>query len=230
MDNSRHVTDKAILLNRINYGEKDRIITFITANHGKLKAIAKGVRSNKSKLAGGIELFAVNDLVLIKGKSDLYTVTSSRMDKYFSNITKDIDRSEIAYICLRAINKLSPDYEGKEFYDFLNQTLISLDNSDLPLNQIKTWTWIKLLILIGAEPNLKTLKNGDALPPNQRYYFDFEHQCFVVSADGPYTQDHIKILRYFYARSKMTPINSCPENISGQAEHLLKLILQEHIS
>jgi len=47
---------KAIVLRRTNYGEADRIIQFITPV-GKISAIAKGVRREKSRLAGGIELF-----------------------------------------------------------------------------------------------------------------------------------------------------------------------------
>lgn len=230
MEKPRHISDVAILLNRINYGEKDRIITFITPNNGKLTAIVKGVRSNKSKLAGGIELFAINHLVLIKGKNDLHVVTSSRMEKYFSNITKDVDRSQVAYTCLRSINKLAPDYAGNEFYDFLNQAMVSLDNPEVSLNQIKTWVWLRLLLAIGAEPNLKTLQNGDPIPASKNYYFDFDHQCFAAAEDGPYNQNHIKVLRYFLGGQKMNMIKDCPEEISKQTEHLLNLILQEHIS
>ena len=45
----------AIVLKRVNYREGDRIITFLTPD-GRLSAIAKGARKEKSKLAGGIEI------------------------------------------------------------------------------------------------------------------------------------------------------------------------------
>ena len=50
---------EAIILRRTNYGEADRILNMLTPQHGKVSAIAKGVRKAKSKLAGGLELFAV---------------------------------------------------------------------------------------------------------------------------------------------------------------------------
>ena len=64
---------KAIVLRRTNYGEADRILTLLTPL-GQRNAIARGVRREKSRLAGGIELFAVSDVVLHRGKGSLYTM------------------------------------------------------------------------------------------------------------------------------------------------------------
>ena len=56
------ISTRSIILTRINYAEADRIITFLTPSNGKVRAIAKGVRKAKSKLAGGIELFSISDI------------------------------------------------------------------------------------------------------------------------------------------------------------------------
>ena len=61
------ITTKAIVLSRVNYGEADRIMQVLTPDSGKIGVIAKSVRREKSKLAGGIELLAVCDLVLHQG-------------------------------------------------------------------------------------------------------------------------------------------------------------------
>lgn len=58
---------RAIVLRRTNYGEADRILQLITPE-GRQSVMARGVRREKSKLAGGIELFAVSDVVLGEGK------------------------------------------------------------------------------------------------------------------------------------------------------------------
>ena len=47
---------QAIVLRRTNFGEADRILTLLTPL-GQRGAMARGVRREKSKLAGGIELF-----------------------------------------------------------------------------------------------------------------------------------------------------------------------------
>lgn len=61
---------KAVVLRRTNYGEADRILQLLTPD-GRRSVMARGVRKEKSKLAGGIELFAVSDVVIGEGKGDL---------------------------------------------------------------------------------------------------------------------------------------------------------------
>jgi DNA repair protein RecO (recombination protein O) len=73
---------KAVILTRTDYGEADRIMTFLTPELGKVRAMAKGVRKPKSKLAGGIELFSVSDITYIVGRSELQTLVSTRLDTH----------------------------------------------------------------------------------------------------------------------------------------------------
>src|SRR5258706_3107737 len=51
----RRYTTDAIVLSRFDYGEADRILTLITPGGGKVKAIAKGVRRQKSRIDGSLE-------------------------------------------------------------------------------------------------------------------------------------------------------------------------------
>lgn len=225
-----NLSDIGIILSRTDYGERDRIITVLTKNHGKLNALAKGTRSPKSKLAGGIELFALNHLVFVKGKSDLLTLTSSRMEKYFSFIISDLDRTMVGYRAFKNINKIAPEGSGADYFQTLLNLLGALNDKEIPLAQIKIWFDMKLLNFIGVSPNIKTLKNGTPLEGSKHFVYDFENQCFEVSADGPYSSDHIKILRYFDTKSKMIPIIACPDDILKKTEHLTFLLTQEHLS
>ncbi|MCA9330182.1 DNA repair protein RecO, partial [Candidatus Saccharibacteria bacterium] len=61
----KQIVTVGIVLARINYGEADRIVTILTPDHGKIRLLARGVRKIKSRLAGGIELFSINDLTYI---------------------------------------------------------------------------------------------------------------------------------------------------------------------
>ena len=58
---------KGIILKRTNYGEADRILNIITPQ-GKIAAIAKSARKERSKLAGGIEMFSLTDLTIHRAK------------------------------------------------------------------------------------------------------------------------------------------------------------------
>ncbi len=67
----------AIVLRSIRYGEADRILHLYTPEHGRLGAIAKGVRKARSRFGGRLEPFFHVQLLLYEGRSDLLTVTSA---------------------------------------------------------------------------------------------------------------------------------------------------------
>jgi DNA repair protein RecO (recombination protein O) len=48
---------EAIVLRAIDYGESDRIVTFCTADFGKIRGIAKGARRSRKRFANALEPF-----------------------------------------------------------------------------------------------------------------------------------------------------------------------------
>lgn len=218
------ISDLAIVLSRSDYGEKDRILTVITPRHGKLRAIAKGVRSSRSRLAGGVELFAENELALAGGRGSLYTVTFSRMKRYFGEISKDLDKSMYAYECLKLINKLTPDEAGGEYYPHLANLLNALSGDKIPLVQIKVWFSLKILEELGASPNFDTDVKGERLADKGSFEYDFDKQAFFEKPGGPYSPDHIKLLRYMQKLSRPKEIKLENEEIIEKTDNLVRLI------
>jgi len=66
---------EAIVLRSIRYGEADRILHLYTPDHGRLSAIAKGVRRARSRFGARLEPFFHVRALLHEGRSDLLTVT-----------------------------------------------------------------------------------------------------------------------------------------------------------
>jgi DNA repair protein RecO (recombination protein O) len=62
------------VLRKLDYGEADRIFTLLTRGHGKVGAIAKGVRRPESKLGPSLELYGHIDVLLAKGRGQLDVV------------------------------------------------------------------------------------------------------------------------------------------------------------
>ncbi len=60
-----------MVLRKLDYGEADRIFTLLTRTHGKVGAIAKGVRKPESKLGPSLELYGHVDVLLAKGRGEL---------------------------------------------------------------------------------------------------------------------------------------------------------------
>ncbi|MDQ6818350.1 MAG: DNA repair protein RecO [Actinomycetota bacterium] len=67
---------EAIVLRSIRYGEADRIVHLYTPSHGRIGAIAKGVRRARSRFGARLEPFFHVRAVLHEGRGELYTVTS----------------------------------------------------------------------------------------------------------------------------------------------------------
>lgn len=68
---------EAIVLRTIRYGEADRVLHLYSSTHGRIGAIAKGVRRPRSRFGGRLEPFFRLDLVLHRGRGELSTVTAA---------------------------------------------------------------------------------------------------------------------------------------------------------
>jgi DNA repair protein RecO (recombination protein O) len=68
---------EAIVLRSIRYGEADRILHLYTPHHGRLGAIAKGVRRARSRFGARLEPFFHIRIVLHEGRGELHTVTGA---------------------------------------------------------------------------------------------------------------------------------------------------------
>ncbi len=190
-----HIQTKGIVLSRTDFGEADRILTILTPDQGKLRLMAKGVRKIKSKLAGGIELFSISQISFIPGKSEIGTLVSTRLEKHFGNIVRDINRTMQGYDWLKMINRVTEDMPGPEYFEVLTRVLEGLDDINLDAALIQLWLYMQLLELTGHAPNLQTDQNNARLEADVRYSFDLENMYFVAAKSGTYRADHIKLLR-----------------------------------
>lgn len=207
------VQTKAIVLSRTNYGEADRIVHLITPDHGVVGAMAKGVRREKSKLAGGIELLAVSDVTLHKGKGSLWIITSARLETFFGGILHDYERLQFAYYALKDVGKAADMVPEPEFYDLLHTTLRSLNTPPIPLHVTDLWYRLQMATLLGVGLNLVQDASGDKLAADKTYRFDVSDMAFVEDSRGPVTADHIKFLRVASANS---PEILGKVNVSGE--------------
>lgn len=191
----KQLTAIGIVLSRVDYAEADRIITFLTPEHGKVRVMAKGVRKQKSKLAGGIELFSVSDITYVLGRGTLHTLVASRLQSHFGNIVKDLDRTMFGYEMLKILTKVLEDEGGIEFYDLLVQHLQALDNVSVPKNLAEISFLLHLMKLLGHLPNLTHDVKGNPLPKEGNFQFSIDDMAFFAMPQGPFTQNHVKLLR-----------------------------------
>lgn len=211
------ITVKAVVLQRTDYGEADRILVVLTDSHGVLHIMAKGVRKIKSKMAGGVELFAVNELTVALGKNELKTLISSRMHTAYHAILTDINRTMLGYTLLRFLYKQLEHEAGPEYYDLLTQSLAGLDDLATPPALIELWFYLQFAGLSGVQPDLQHDVAGQRLQPDMRYAYMPDEGRLQVSAQGFIEADHIKLVRFLLTQplSAVRRVRAAPEVITG---------------
>ncbi len=87
------VKTKAIVLNKINFGDTSRIANFFTEDYGKIPIIIKGARSPKSKIGYIVDIMNYVEIVFYKKETREIQLSSQiELIKYFAKIRDDYDK------------------------------------------------------------------------------------------------------------------------------------------
>lgn len=194
---------QAIVLRRTDYGEADRILQLLTPK-GRRAVIAKGVRREKSKLAGGIELFALCDVVVRSGRGELGMVTSARLTEFYRHILDKYERMQAAYQALQLVGRATETIDEPEWFSVLQQVLAQLNEPMTEQQLIEAWFFVRYAELLGDELNLRTDVMGQALTAEKSYMYDVGEKALRPSEQGDITADHIKLLRLLQAKPLAT--------------------------
>lgn len=217
---------RAIVLRRTNYGEADRILRLLTPL-GQRSVIAKGVRREKSKLAGGIELFAISDVVINTGKGDLGILTSTQLVHFYRHILEDYDRLQFGYEAINLVSRASENIDEPEWYGVLSEVYMGLDATGVPLQLTQSWFYLHYAELTGYELNLSVDVAGQPLSSDKTYMYDINERGLRRADQGEITADHIKLLRIL-----MTKPIQLASQIGGISSILpdIWLIARQHAS
>ena len=190
---SRDIRTSAYVLRRTNYGEADRILNLITPE-GKMSVIAKGVRKEKSKLAGSVEMFSLIDINVHKGNSEFAVVTGAKMLKFYDKILVDLNRMELAAFVLKKISLVAEHSDSPEHFKVTDQVLRAI-NDGANLEIVEAWFLYNYLRLVGEQINLYRDSDGEVLDSNTEYEWDFGENALTKRAGGRITANEIKLMR-----------------------------------
>ena len=196
--NPRDLRTEAIVLRRTDYGEADRILQLLTPE-GKRSVIAKGVRKEKSKLAGGIELFSVSEVVIHEGHTELGILTSAKLLEHYDAFVKDIELIEMGGAMMRSVSARAEQVESPEFYKMLKQALAAMQKHAGEAGRwkdvLRAWWGINLTRASGEDVNLRYDTDGEKLLVEGHYFWDEEQAALAKATAGRIGADHIKMMR-----------------------------------
>ncbi|HLL65586.1 MAG TPA: DNA repair protein RecO [Micromonosporaceae bacterium] len=101
--------DEAVVLRVQKLGESDRIVTLLTRQHGRVRAVAKGVRKTTSRFGGRLEPFGHIDVQWAEGRS-LHVVNQVEgISRYGGWLAEDYPRYTVASAIAETAERLTPE-------------------------------------------------------------------------------------------------------------------------
>jgi DNA repair protein RecO (recombination protein O) len=111
--------DEAVVLRTHKLGEADRIISLLTREHGRIRAVAKGVRRTTSRFGARLEPCGYVNVQLAKGRSlDVITQVETR-EPFGQSIGSDYGRYTTATAMLEAADRLVAEEHEPATQQFL---------------------------------------------------------------------------------------------------------------
>lgn len=103
--------DDAVVLRTYKLAEYDRIVVLYGAEHGKVRAVARGVRKPSSRIGARVEPLSHVSVQCYRGRGDLDRVTQVETIDAFGPIRNDLGRLAKGVALLEAVDQVTPDRE-----------------------------------------------------------------------------------------------------------------------
>lgn len=187
---------RGVVLRRVNFGEVDRILEILTPL-GKFSVMAKGVRKERSKLAGGVEMFCLSEMTIHlnkKNKEGMGILTSAKLERFYSGIMQDLNRLDLAGLAMKKVALLAEQVDDLLVFEFLIQVMEGLDLG-MNLELVESWFWWNLLKIKGEMLNLGSEVGGERLMDGVKYSWSFEEGGLRRNERGEIDSEMIKLMR-----------------------------------
>ena len=146
--------DEAVILRTHKRGEADRIGPMLSRRHGKVRAVAKGVRRTSSKFGSRLEPFMVADVQLYEGRSLDIVQQAESLGSYGADIAAPYDRFTSANAMVETADRLSESEASPEQYLLLVGGLRALSRGEHSPRSILDSYLLRVMALSGWAPSL----------------------------------------------------------------------------
>lgn len=171
--------EKAVVLRTWKLGEADRILSLLTETHGKVRAVAKGVRKSTSRVGGRLEPFSIIDVRLWKGTGELQRIAQVDLVHGHSALHSDFLRLSKASAIMEIVDRIAlEEMDSSVLFRLVTRALGTLNEGDSPL--FLGVFLLRLLELEGFAPQLDCC--GICGSSEDIAYFDIETGEVACSA------------------------------------------------
>jgi len=221
--------DQGIVLRTHKLGEADRIVSILTRGHGKVRAVAKGVRKTKSRFGARLEPTSHLELLFYEGRGELDIVTQAETIDHFRAIRDDLDRLTRAASMLEAADQLSLEREPNPgLYQMLLGALRALAGHCGPL--VVPGFFLKALSLEGFRPIVDECIECGATEPLVAFDVDAGGtRCASHRAGPAISPDALRLVQDILGGRLGAALNEPPSPATHEVDQLATRTLEHHL-
>jgi DNA repair protein RecO (recombination protein O) len=106
------IVTPALVLRVVNFGESDRVVTLLTAAHGKLSVLARGARASKRRFGAALSPFGYGEATLRERRGqELWLLEELHTSRGFARLPQELGRFSHACYALELCLHLCPPHE-----------------------------------------------------------------------------------------------------------------------
>jgi DNA repair protein RecO (recombination protein O) len=220
--------DRGVVLRTHKLGEADRIVVILTAGHGKVRAVAKGVRKTKSRFGSRLEPLSHVSLLLYQGR-ELDVVNQAETLDAPRDLRGDLDRLTQGIALLEAVDQLTPEREPvPNIYRMLVGALRTLASTHSTL-VVPAFFW-KLLASEGLRPELDRCVRCGATEPLVALDIDEGGAlCRGCRQGAPLSPEGLTLLRQVLGGQLQAALAAGPSPAASEVTVLATRALEHHL-
>ena len=213
--------DRGVVLRTYKLGEADRIVVFLTRGHGKVRAVAKGVRKTKSRFGGRLEPTSHVDLLFYEGRGELDIVSQAESVDHFRPLRDDLDRLGRAISMLEVADQLALEREANvRLYEMLVGALRTLARQDAPM--VVPGFFLKALALEGFRPQVESCVACDSEGPLVSWAFEEGGlRCTAHRQGSAVSPEAVVVLQDMLGGRLGTALNETRGPVVSEVDHLV---------
>lgn len=223
--------DEVVVLRTHKLGEADRIVTMLSRRHGKLRAVAKGVRRTSSRFGARLEPFMVADVQLYQGRSLDIVQQAESLGSYGADIVVHYDRYTSAHAMVEAADRLNEAEATPQQYLLLVGGLRALAKGEHISRSILDSYLLRAMALSGWAPGLTECARCGKPGPHDTFVAQLGgmicHECAPTGAArvAPATAQLLQSLM----AGEWDDVDAASPATSGAASGLIAAYAQWHL-
>lgn len=217
----RSVKDKAIILRRKSFGEADWLLTLLTQNHGKIRAVAKGARKVTSRLSGYAELFTVI-ACQINFQTSIPIISQVSHEQLFDGIAENQNLYRSLCVVAETVDRATHEDDVQPgLFRLVIEEIHGLVAEDRPT--ALSSALVRLTQQLGIVPQVEICSLcGRTFTVEDRLIWDVVHGGLVHATDSQQvlSKDEVKIIRSLVLQ-RLPAEMIVPRDLAERSERLL---------